>query len=65
MGVGPAVAELTNMARGRGGRGSSVELTDKARFYFFASPSPQAMDGSMSMEVSLDERLKIINCKPK
>ena len=30
---------------------------------FFASP--QAMDGSMSIEVALDERLKIINCKPK
>lgn len=24
----------------------------------------QAMDGSMNMETSLDERLKVINCKP-
>ena len=26
---------------------------------------PQAMDGSLSLEAALDERLKIINCKPK
>eukprot|EP00967_Tisochrysis_lutea_P065310 scaffold84898_cov17-Tisochrysis_lutea.AAC.2 len=25
----------------------------------------QAMDGSMNMETSLDERLKVINCKPE
>ena len=27
-------------------------------------PSPQAMDGSMSLEAALEERLRIINCTP-
>lgn len=27
-------------------------------------PAPQAMDGSMSLEAALEERLKIINCSP-
>ena len=61
---------------GRGGGGEALQILEPLNpgrspllpFFpldhlFFASP--QAMDGSLSLEAALDERLKIINCKPK